>query len=46
MLGGDKDNTVSGSGSVDGGRGGVLKDRYALDVIGVETAHGTGDAID
>ena len=38
MLGGDQDHTTSGSCAIDRRRGGILQDRNAFDVIGVQRA--------
>ena len=38
MLGGDQDHTTSGSCTIDRRRGGILQDRNAFDVIGVQCA--------
>ena len=39
-LGGDKDNAVCSTGTVDGGGAGVLHHLDGLDVVGVDVGHG------
>ena len=45
LLGGDDDNTIGSAGSVDGGRGGVLQDGEALDVVGVDGGQRVGHTL-
>ena len=47
LAGGDKDYSRGGTGSVDGGRCGILEDADGLDIGGVEVLYGTaGYAVD
>ena len=39
LLGGDKNDAVGGTGTIDGTRGGILQHFDALDVVGVHTLH-------
>ncbi len=44
-FGSDQDNTVCGTGAIDGGRTGVLHHFDGLDVVGVEVRHGALGAV-
>ena len=48
LEGGDHDHTVGTSRAIDSGRGGILQDINALDVVGVDVSQraGEGDAIE